>query len=110
MGPRPEAFPSPGTAIGTSLVFLPQQFTNGLKASDSRIRILRANLMWTAWSFRAISIPTSGSVTACFTGMPARRPRQYAADGVALPDAPQLAERGRKDVMVRLWAAIAAVK
>jgi hypothetical protein len=44
MGPRPAAFPSPGTAIGTSLVFLPQQFTNGLKASDSRIRILRANL------------------------------------------------------------------
>jgi hypothetical protein len=35
------------TAIGTSLVILPQQFTNGLKTSDHRVRSVRANLLWT---------------------------------------------------------------
>jgi hypothetical protein len=40
-------FPITGTAIGTSLVILPQQFTNCLKTSDHRVRSVRANLLWT---------------------------------------------------------------
>jgi len=100
-----------GHSDGTSLVILPQQFTNCLKTSDSRVRIFRANLMWTGVIF-------SGDVDTDISfayGMLSPRCRgDDLADmrrlGVALPDAPQLAEPGREDIMARLRAAIAAVK
>ena len=40
-----------GHSDGTSLVILPQQFTNCLKTSDHCVRIVRANLMWTGMIF-----------------------------------------------------------
>ena len=40
-----------GTSEGTSLVVLPQQFSNCLRARDSRIRIVRADLMMTGVIF-----------------------------------------------------------
>jgi hypothetical protein len=100
-----------GHSDGTSLVILPQQFTNCLKASDRRVRIVRANLLWTGVVF-------SGDVDTDVRfgyGMfsPGCR-RDDLADmrrlKVALPDAPQRTEPGRDDVMARLRAAIAAVK
>ena len=40
-----------GTSDGTSLVVLPQQFSNCLRARDSRVRIVRADLMMTGVIF-----------------------------------------------------------
>jgi hypothetical protein len=40
-----------GTSEGTSLVVLPQQFSNCLRASDSHVRIVRADLMMTGVIF-----------------------------------------------------------
>jgi hypothetical protein len=40
-----------GTSDGTSLVVLPQQFSNCLRARDSRVRIVRADLMMTGVVF-----------------------------------------------------------
>jgi hypothetical protein len=99
------------TAIGTSLVILPQQFTNCLKTSDSRVRIVRANLMWTGVVF-------AGEIdTDIWFGYGMFSPgcrRDDLADmrrlGLALPAAAKAAEVGRGDTMTRLRAAIAAVQ
>jgi hypothetical protein len=99
-----------GHSDGTSLVILPQQFTNCLKASDSRVRIVRANLMWTGVVF-------SGDIdTDIWFGYGMFSPgcrRDDLADmrrlGLALPAPPKAAEVGRGDTMTRLRAAIAAV-
>jgi hypothetical protein len=40
-----------GRSDGTSLVVLPQQFSNCLRAHDSRVRLMRANLMMTGVIF-----------------------------------------------------------
>ena len=40
-----------GTSDGTSLVVLPQQFSNCLRARDNRVRIVRADLMMTGVIF-----------------------------------------------------------
>ena len=40
-----------GKSDGTSLVILPQQFTNCLRARDERVRLVRANLMMTGVIF-----------------------------------------------------------
>jgi hypothetical protein len=40
-----------GNSEGTSLVVLPQQFSNCLRAHDSRIRLVRANLIMTGMIF-----------------------------------------------------------
>src|SRR5260221_10279099 len=96
---------------GTSLVILPQQFTNCLKASDSRVRIVRANLMWTGVVF-------SGDLdTDVWFGYGMFSPgcrRDDLADmrrlGLALPAPSKAAEVSRGGTMIRLWAAIAAVQ
>jgi hypothetical protein len=100
-----------GHSDGTSLVILPQQFTNCLKASDSRVRIVRANLMWTGVGF-------SGDIdTDIWFGYGMFSPgcrRDDLADmrrlGLALPATARAAEVGRGDTMTRLRAAIAAVQ
>jgi len=100
-----------GHSDGTSLVILPQQFTNCLKTSDSRVRMVRANLMWTGVVF-------SGDIDADIRfgyGMfsPGCR-RNDLADmrrlGLVLPAAAKTAEVGEGDTMSRLRAAIAAVQ
>jgi hypothetical protein len=99
-----------GHSDGTSLVILPQQFTNCLKASDSRVRIVRANLMWTGVVF-------SGDIdTDIWFGYGMFSPgcrRDDLADmrrlGLALPAPAKAAEVSRGDTMTRLRAAIAAV-
>ncbi len=100
-----------GHSDGTSFVILPQQFTNCLKTSDSRVRIVRANLMWTGVIF-------SGDIDADIWfgyGMfsPGCR-RTDLADmrrlGLVLPAAAKTAEGGQGDIMSRLRAAIAAVQ
>jgi hypothetical protein len=40
-----------GRSDGTSLVVLPQQFSNCLRARDERVRLVRANLMMTGLIF-----------------------------------------------------------
>jgi len=40
-----------GKSDGVSLIILPQQFSHCLKASDSSVRIVRANLLWTGVVF-----------------------------------------------------------
>jgi hypothetical protein len=40
-----------GESEGTSLIILPQQFSHCLQASDSRVRIVRADLAWTGVIF-----------------------------------------------------------
>ena len=40
-----------GHSEGTSLVVLPQQFSNCLRARDQRVRLVRANLMMTGLIF-----------------------------------------------------------
>jgi hypothetical protein len=40
-----------GHSEGTSLVVLPQQFSNCLRAHDSRVRLVRANLIMTSMIF-----------------------------------------------------------
>ena len=105
------AFTSPGRSNGTSLVILPQQFTNCLKASDSRVRIVRANLMWSGVIF-------SGDIdTDIWFGYGMFSPgcrRDDLADmrrlGLALPAPAKAAEVSRGDTMSRLRAAIAAVQ
>jgi hypothetical protein len=100
-----------GHSEGTSLVILPQQFTNCLKASDSRIRIVRANFLWAGVVF-------SGDIDAdiwfAYGMFSPRCRRDDIADmrrlGVALPDAPQVAEPGRENVMDRLRGAISALQ
>jgi hypothetical protein len=100
-----------GHSDGTSLVILPQQFTNCLKASDSRVRIVRANLMWTGVVF-------SGDIdTDIWFGYGMFSPgcrRDDLADmrrlGLALPAPAKAAEVSRGDTMTRLRAAIAAVQ
>jgi len=42
-----------GRSDGTSLVLLPQQFSNCLRARDERVRLVRANLMLTGLIFSA---------------------------------------------------------
>jgi hypothetical protein len=100
-----------GHSDGTSLVILPQQFTNCLKTSDSRVRMVRANLMWTGVVF-------SGDIDTDIRfgyGMfsPGCR-RNDLADmrrlGLVLPAAAKTAEVGQGDTMSRLRAAIAAVQ
>ena len=41
-----------GHSDGTSLVVLPQQFSNCLRARDTRVRLVRTNLMMTGVIFR----------------------------------------------------------
>jgi len=100
-----------GHSDGTSLVILPQQFTNCLKASDSRVRIVRANLMWTGVVFSGDIDTDIWFAYGMFS--PGCR-RDDLADmrrlGLALPAAAKTAEVGRGDTMTRLWAAIAAVQ
>lgn len=71
-----------GHSDGASLIILPQQFTNCLKASNSRVRIVRANLLWTGVVLSG-DIDTRGLVRVwhVFPGMPRRRPCRYAAAG-----------------------------
>jgi len=100
-----------GHSDGTSLVILPQQFTNCLKTSDSRVRIVRANLMWTGVIF-------SGDIdTDIWFGYGMFSPgcrRDDLADmrrlGLVLPAAAKAAEVGRGDTITRMRAAIAAVQ
>jgi hypothetical protein len=97
-----------GHSDGTSLVILPQQFTNCLKTSDSRVRIVRANLMWTGVIF-------SGDIdTDIWFAYGMFSPECRLDDladmrqlGLVLPAA---AKAARGDIMTRLWAAIAAVQ
>jgi hypothetical protein len=100
-----------GHSDGTSLVILPQQFTNCLKTSDNRVRIVRANLLWTGVVF-------SGDIDTDIRfgyGMfsPGCR-RNDLADmrrlGLVLPAVAKTAEVGQEDTMSRLRAAIAAVQ
>jgi len=108
---RGGGFHMTGHGDGTSLVILPQQFTNCLKASDSRVRIVRANLMWTGVIF-------SGDIdTDIWFGYGMFSPgcrRDDLADmrrlGLVLPAAAKAAEVSRGDTMSRLRAAIAAVQ
>jgi len=100
-----------GHSDGTSLVILPQQFTNCLKASDSRVRIVRANLMWTGVVFSGDIDTDIWFAYGMFS--PGCR-RDDLADmkrlGLVLPAAAKAAEVGRGDTMTRLRAAIAAVR
>jgi hypothetical protein len=100
-----------GHSDGTSLVILPQQFTNCLKTSESRVRIVRANLMWTGVVFSGDIDTDIWFAYGMFS--PGCR-RDDLADmrrlGLALPAAAKAAEAGRGDIMSRLWAAIAAVQ
>jgi hypothetical protein len=100
-----------GHSDGTSFVILPQQFTNCLKASDSRIRIVRANLMWTGVVFSGDIDTDIWFAYGMFS--PGCR-RDDLADmrrlGLALPAAAKAAEVARGDTMTRLRAAIAAVQ
>ena len=95
---------------GTSLVLLPQQFYNCLKASDPNVRIVRANLTSAAVLF-------SGKVDTDISlgyGMlsPACR-RADLADvnrlGMVLPGRPNQTEHGWDDPMKRLGAAVTAI-
>jgi hypothetical protein len=100
-----------GHSDGTSLVILPQQFTNCLKTSDNRVRIVRANLMWTGVIF-------SGDIdTDLWFGYGMFSPgcrRDDLADmrrlGLVLPATAQAAEAGRGNIMSKLSAAIAALQ
>jgi hypothetical protein len=100
-----------GHSDGTSLVILPQQFTNCLKASDSRVRIVRANLMWTGVVFSGDIDTDIWFAYGMFS--PGCR-RDDLADmrrlGLVVPAAAKSAEVGRGDTMTRLRAAIAAVQ
>jgi hypothetical protein len=100
-----------GHSDGTSLVILPQQFTNCLKASDSRVRIVRANFLWTGVVFSG-DIDTD--IWFAYGMFSSGCRRDDLADlrrlGVALPHAPQLTAPGQEDIMARLRAAIAAVQ
>jgi hypothetical protein len=100
-----------GHSDGTSLVILPQQFTNCLKASDSRVRIVRANLMWTGVIFSGDLDTDIWFAYGMFS--PGCR-RDDLADmrrlGLVLPAAAKAAEVARGDTMTRLWAAIAALQ
>jgi hypothetical protein len=87
-----------GKSDGVSLVLLPQQFSHCLKASDSDVRIVRANLLWTGMIF-------SGSVHADISfgyGMfsPGCR-RADIADmkrlGIVLPEPPPTGRQGIKE-------------
>jgi len=40
-----------GRSDGTSLIVLPQQFSNCLRANDNRVRLVRANLIMTGMIF-----------------------------------------------------------
>ena len=93
------------------LARLLQQFTNCLKTSDHRVRIVRANRTWTGvnflddldadiWFGYGMFHRNAGATISPICGGWGLHSRML----------PQLAERGRKDVMVRLRAAIAAVK
>jgi hypothetical protein len=100
-----------GRSNGTSLVILPQQFTNCLKTSDSRVRIVRANLMWTGVVF-------SGDIdTDIWLGYGLFSPRCRLDDladmrrlGLNLPGAAKTAEEGRGEIISKLRAAIAAIQ
>jgi hypothetical protein len=100
-----------GHSDGTSLVILPQQFTNCLKASDSRVRIVRANLMWTGVVFSGDIDTDIWFAYGMFS--PGCR-RDDLADmrrlGLVVPAAAKSAEVGRGDTMTRLRAAIAALQ
>jgi hypothetical protein len=100
-----------GHSNGTSLVILPQQFTNCLKASDSRVHIVRANLMWTGVVFSGDIDTDIWFAYGMFS--PGCR-RDDLADmkrlGLVLPAPAKTAEGGRGDTMTRLRAAIAAVQ
>jgi hypothetical protein len=96
---------------GTSLILLPQQFYNCLKASDPTVRIVRANLTSAAVLF-------SGKVDTDISlgyGMfsPACR-RADLADvnrlGMVLPGRPNQTKHGWDDSMKRLGAAVTAIK
>jgi len=96
---------------GTSLVLLPQQFYNCLKASDPTVRIVRANLTSAAVLF-------SGKVDTDISlgyGMlsPACR-RADLADvnrlGMVLPGRPNQTKHGWDDSRKRLGAAVTAIK
>jgi hypothetical protein len=97
-----------GHSDGTSFVILPQQFTNCLKVSDSRVRIVRANLMWTGVIFSGDIDTDIWFAYGMFS--PGCR-RHDLADmrqlGLVLPGA---AKAGRGSTMSRLWAAIAAIQ
>jgi hypothetical protein len=43
-----------GKSNGVSLIILPQQFSNCLKASDSDVRVVRANLFWAGVIFSGV--------------------------------------------------------
>jgi hypothetical protein len=100
-----------GHSDGTSLVILPQQFTHCLKTSDSRVRIVRANLMWTGVVFSGDIDTDIWFAYGMFS--PGCR-RDDLADmkrlGLVLPAAAKAAEVGRGDTMTRLRAALAAVQ
>src|SRR5216683_3977587 len=100
-----------GHSDGTSLVILPQQFTNCLKASDSRVRIVRANLMWTGVVFSGDIDTDIWFAYGMFS--PGCR-RDDLADmkrlGLVLPGAAKAAQVGRGNTISRLRAAIAAVQ
>jgi len=100
-----------GHSDGTSLVILPQQFTNCLKTSDSRVRIVRANLMWTGVVFSGDIDTDIWFAYGMFS--PGCR-RDDLADmrrlGLVLPAAAKTAEVDRGGTMTRLRAAIAAVQ
>jgi hypothetical protein len=100
-----------GHSDGTSLVILPQQFTNCLRASDGRVRIVRANLMWTGVIF---SGEINTDIRFDYGMFSPRCRRDDLADmrrlGLILPAAAKTAEGDRGDTMSRLRAAIAAVQ
>jgi hypothetical protein len=100
-----------GHSDGTSLVILPQQFTNCLKASDSRVRIVRANLMWTGVVFSGdIDTDIRFAYGMFSPGCRVDDLADMRRLGLVLPAAAKAAEVARGNIMTRLWAAIAAVQ
>jgi hypothetical protein len=100
-----------GQSEGISLIILPQQFSHCLNASDSNVRIVRANLTWTGVIFsRTVDTDISFGY-----GMFSPRCRLTdIADMKRLGIGPSADARkpatGRQDVKERLQAAINAFK
>jgi hypothetical protein len=101
-----------GESEGTSLVIVPQQFSHCLKASDRRVRIVRANLISTGVIFSGFVDTDISFGYGMFS--PGCR-RADLADvkrlGIALSgNAGKPGESGWDDVMKRLHAALAAIR
>ena len=96
---------------GTSLIILPQQFSHCLKASDSNVRIVRANLAWAGVIFsRAIDADISFGYGVFSPGCRRADIADMKLLGISLPAVTAKPGAGWQGVKDRVQASINAFK